>query len=104
MLRSRIFSALAHGMTTLAFVAILASAQPSSAAWDGAAVEDVSAKVVDAIIIRPLATMRVIVGAAMLVPASLLSVWGGSEGLNSGYDLLVAEPIEYAFDRKLGDF
>ncbi len=104
MLRSRIFSTLAHGTTTLAFVAVLAFAQPSAADWNGAAVEDVSAKIVDAIIVRPLATIRVIVGAAMLLPSSMLSVWGGVDGLRGSYDLLLAEPIDYAFDRELGDF
>ena len=98
--------ALTRFMVVIGFAGILLTAQPSAAAWewDGSAVEDVAAKVVDAVIVRPLAAARVAVGAVFFVPGSLLASPSGKEGISSAYDVLIAAPMEYAFDRELGDF
>lgn len=96
--------ALTSFIVMIGFVGVLMTAQPSSAEWNGAAVEEVAAKVVDAVIVRPLAALRVGVGAVFFVPGSLLASPSGKEGINTAYDVLIAAPMEYAFDRELGDF
>jgi hypothetical protein len=101
---SSLFTVFARLTTCLALVGMLASAQPSAAAWEGSTAEDVTAKTLDAVIVRPLATVRVIVGAVFLIPASLLASPSGKEGISAAYDVLVVAPKEYAFDRKLGEF
>jgi hypothetical protein len=83
----------------------LAGAQPVFAqGFEGSAAEDMIAKGLDAVLIRPLATARVIVGAAFLVPASLFAAPGGLDSIKSAYEVLVDEPVEFAFKRELGDF
>ena len=72
--------------------------------WEGSKAEDVTAKSLDVLIVRPLASARVLVGAAMLIPAAILSSPSGREGFDGAYDVLLSEPMEYAFDRELGEF
>ena len=95
-------------LRSLAFVgilvAVLVAPQPSFAAWEGTAAEDVTAKVVDAVLVRPLAAVRVAVGVALFLPASLLASPGGREGISISFGVLIDAPIEYAFERELGDF
>jgi hypothetical protein len=98
----------ARFVTCLVFTGLVALAQPSAAAEQassdrGNTAEEVTVKVIDAVVIRPIATVRVVVGAALFVPASLFSSPGGKESIGNAYDVLVAAPMEYAFDRKLGD-
>jgi hypothetical protein len=101
--RSR--KALTAGLTVgVTLLALLVSVQPSAAAWDGETVEKNSSKAFDAILVRPLATVRVVVGAVLFVPASLFASPSGREGIGGAYDVLIGSPIEYAFDRKLGEF
>ena len=88
----------------LAAATLLLSASPSTAAWEGSRGEDALAKGVDALIVRPLASARVVIGAIMFLPAALLSSPSGKEGFDIAYDTLIAEPVEYAFRRELGDF
>lgn len=85
---------------------ILMSAAPSMAEWsfEGSQAERVIAKGVDATLVRPLAAIRVVMGAMFFLPASLLSAPSGREGFNGAYDIFLAEPIEYAFRRELGEF
>ena len=71
--------------------------------WEGSKAEDITAKSVDAVIVRPLATIRVMIGGCMFLPAALLSSPMGREGFDGAYDLLIAEPVEYAFKRPLGE-
>jgi len=89
---------------SVAVAALLLSATPSAAEWEGSAAEDAVAKGVDALIVRPLASARVVIGALLLIPAALLASPSGMEGLDAAYDILVAQPMEYAFDREIGDF
>lgn len=63
-----------------------------------------AAKAYDALLIRPLATARVILGTALMIPASIFSAPSGMEGLQASYDTLIDAPVEYAFRRELGDF
>lgn len=112
MLRTRSISAprtsrlVARWTTRLVIIGLLALAQPSLANAEestGSKAENIAVKVIDAVVIRPIATVRVIIGAALLIPASLFSSPGGKESVSTAYDVLVAAPAEYAFDRKLGD-
>ena len=91
--------------------AILLAASPSFAAWEwpslgfeGSKAEDVLAKGMDVMLVRPLATARVAIGALFFVPAAILSSPTGREGFDEAFDLLIAEPSEYAFQRKVGEF
>lgn len=84
---------------------LLLSATSSLAVeWEGSKAEDITAKGVDALIVRPIASVRVVVGAALAIPAFLLTSPSGKEGIDAAYDTLIAEPMEYAFNRKLGEF
>jgi hypothetical protein len=93
-----------RAFASLAAVVLLLSASPSTAAWEGSRGEDALAKGVDALIVRPLASARVVIGALMFLPAALLSSPSGREGFDAAYDTLIEEPVEYAFRRELGDF
>ena len=88
----------------LAACLILMSAAPSMAEFEGSTAERIIAKSVDAVLVRPLAAIRVVMGAMFFLPASLLSSPSGREGFDGAYDIFLAEPIEYAFRRELGEF
>lgn len=100
----RILPRIASG---LIFAMTLSLLQPGVAAafeWEGSRAEDATAKAVDAVLIRPLAAVRVVVGAVFLVPAAFFASPGGMEGWQGAYDVLFDAPVEYAFKRDLGDF
>ena len=88
----------------LATAALLLAATPSAAAWEGSAAEDVLANSVDVLIVRPLASIRVLLGGLLMIPASLLASPGGKPAIDDAYQVLVEEPMEYAFEREIGDF
>ena len=71
--------------------------------WSGSRAEDVTAKSVDALIVRPIATARVVLGALLFVPAAIISSPMGKEGFDGAYDTLIDIPFEYAFKRDIGD-
>ena len=58
----------------------------------------------DAVFLRPLAVVTLVVGAAMLPVAALLASPGGMEPIREATELFVTEPYEEAFKRPLGDF
>ena len=93
------------GLATLLLVAPhTLVATPSAAAWEGSAGEDVLATSIDVLIVRPLASIRVLLGGLLMVPASLLASPGGKPAIEDAYQVLVEEPMEYAFEREIGDF
>ena len=106
MLLRRPASALLRTVTCLVFIGALAAAPASSADWESSKEKaaEVSAKALDAIVVRPLATVRVIVGAALMVPSSILVAPSGREGYETAYDVLIVGPMDYAFERELGSF
>lgn len=83
---------------------ILMSAAPSMAEFEGSKAESVIAKGIDIALVRPLSAARVVVGAILFLPASLMSAPSGQEGFSGAYDIFLAEPVEYAFRRELGEF
>jgi len=98
-------TALPSVLSCLILAVTLASAQPALAqGFEGSKTEDVMAKGLDALLVRPLGAVRVVVGAAFLIPASLLASPGGMESVRAAYEVLVDEPVEFAFRRELGDF
>lgn len=88
----------------LAACLILMSASPGLAAWEGSRAERIASTTVDAVIVRPFAALRVVIGGMFFLPASLLASPSGREGITGAYDIFLAEPVEYAFVRELGDF
>ena len=58
----------------------------------------------DVVILRPLATVAFVVGAALFGPAALMALPGGEERLREAQELFVFEPFQEAFRRPLGDF
>jgi hypothetical protein len=120
MLRRRRFSSLVFSLALAATVAVVPpsfAAEDSTSAetaktskapkeepwkWEGSKAEDVTAKGLDAVVIRPLAVARVALGAVLMIPASLFSAPSGREGFDSSYEVLLEVPMEYAFDRPLG--
>ncbi|HPG28398.1 MAG: hypothetical protein H6748_00370 [Spirochaetaceae bacterium] len=95
---------LRRSSAALAALALLLAATPSQAGFEGSAAEDVLAKGVDVLIVRPLAALRVAVGAVFMAPAALFAAPSGREGLDGAYEVLLEEPIDYAFVRELGEF
>lgn len=88
----------------LAACLILMSAAPSMAAFEGSKAERIIATGVDAVLVRPIAAIRVVIGGIFFLPASLLASPTGREGISGAYDIFLVEPIDYAFRRKLGEF
>ena len=62
---------------------------------------DPLALVVDLVVIRPLATLAVVVGLILYVPASIIQQ-GGGNSLEPIKDVLIRRPHDYAFKRPLG--
>ncbi|MFK7898784.1 MAG: hypothetical protein AB8G23_23325 [Myxococcota bacterium] len=84
---------------------ILMSAAPSAAwEWEGSEAERITATGLDAAFVRPLAAIRVVMGAMFFLPASVLASPSGREGITGAYDIFLAEPMEYVFKRELGEF
>ena len=102
-----------HGLAGAAVLLSLLGAGPAAAKWDGSTGQRVVTTGVDVAIVRPLAAARVAVGAALLVPASILASPGCLVNLFSGddcrpifqapFDILVADPADYAFHRPMGE-
>jgi hypothetical protein len=81
-----------------------ASAEDDKWRWEGSEAEKVTATTIDLLIVRPLATVRVAVGAALMIPASLFASPSGREGIDGAYEVLLEEPSAYAFNRPIGEF
>ena len=96
-----------------ALLMVVSHAQPSRAEWDGSVGQKILLTGVDMSIVRPLSALRVGAGAILFVPAAILAspacavnAINGTECrsvFEAPYELLVTEPVEYAFKRKLGE-
>ena len=86
---------------------LLLAATPAGALempdWEGTRAQEITSSTLDLLIVRPLATGRVIVGSLLFLPAALLSLPMEQEGFDGAFDTLIAEPSEYAFQRKIGE-
>lgn len=56
----------------------------------------------DAMVLRPLGAMGVVLGAALLVPAALVAAPGGTESLDNAYDVFVRMPLDNLINAPLG--
>ena len=102
---SNSMKSLATTVAMLMAVAVLALAAPRPAAadWETSPAADVAASTLDLVIVRPLATVKVIVGAVIFVPAMIVSLPMMGEGISGAYETMIEVPAEYAFDRKIGE-
>ena len=93
----------------LAIIGLLAvmvtsmAAPPAAADWQNSKGADVTASIIDLTIVRPFATMKVIIGALMFPPAALFSLPMGKEGIEGAYETFIEVPAEYAFERDIGE-
>ena len=71
--------------------------------WEGSRAQDVSMKTLDVLIVRPLATARVLVGSILFVPTAIASLPMGEEGVSGAHEVFIEIPMEYAFKREMGD-
>ena len=95
-----------HRLATLSLIALFASPLPAQADafnWEGSRAQEVTSSVLDLVLVRPLATGRVLIGGLLFIPAVVISAPSGREGFDGAYDTLIAEPTEFAFQRKIGE-
>jgi hypothetical protein len=59
---------------------------------------------VDLAVIRPLAAVTLAAGAALFVPAVIMTAPNGVDSMRDAYDRFVREPGEYFYSRPLGEF
>ena len=71
--------------------------------WEGSLAQDVSVKTLDLLIVRPMATVRVIIGGLLFIPTAIISLPMGREGFSGAHEVFIEIPTEYAFDRALGE-
>lgn len=96
---------LAAGLAALCLAVTPAgSARAVDIGFEGSLAEDIVATSLDAMIVRPLASARLLVGSVLFVPSLLFSLPMGREGFDGAYDTMIAEPYEYAFEREMGEF
>lgn len=103
-----------QAMAAAVAVISLATAQPATAAWDGSTAQTIVSTGMDVTIVRPLSAVRAGIGAILMVPAAILASPACFVNLFKGedcrpvfeapYDVLIGEPAEYAFRRKMGEF
>lgn len=82
-------------------------------ASEASTAEQVALRGLDMVIVRPLAAVRAGIGSILLVPAAILATPACFVNLANNadcrpvyetpYDVLVAEPAEYAFGRPMGE-
>ena len=60
--------------------------------------------VVDLLVIRPCAGVTAAAGAALFIPAAILTAPNGKDSIMEAYDRFVREPGEYFASRPLGEF
>jgi hypothetical protein len=86
--------------------ALLVPAHAGAQAGEDAAskAQDYAAKGFDAVIIRPLSLAAVVVGAALFVPAAIVSSPGGLSPIREAWEQFVLAPVNFVFTRPLGEF
>jgi hypothetical protein len=98
---------------------LLAPAMGSAAEGEGAAEKPAPAPIqshwydvlmhntdvgVDLILVRPLAAVTLAAGAALFVPAAIMTAPNGRDSIRDAYQRFVGEPGEYFLARPLGEF
>ena len=88
-------------VATLIVILLQSPLTASSAFADTQSVAD---KTYDAVLLRPLAAFGLVVGGVMFVPAIMLGVMNGPDGMKETWNVFVEHPYEQTFDRPLGEF
>jgi hypothetical protein len=106
MLRS--FSSIARvASITLALIALLGTSGPARAQQAEGGAEgrsaDIGYKIFDAVLLRPVGAIGVLVGAVYLVPASLMALPDGRENVSDAYDYFLGDSLYDTFRRPLGE-
>ena len=103
-------------LAAAAALAMVGHARPSAAAawvWEGSTAQKYVSIGVDMTVVRPLAALRAGIGAVLFVPAAILAspacAVNAANDEDCGpvyeapYEVLIGEPAEYAFRRKMGE-
>lgn len=72
------------------------------AAQAGVAWQDIGAKTLDVVVLRPLAAVATVTGFGFFLVASPIAA--ASQRIGASWDAFVLAPAEYTFQRPLGDF
>jgi len=75
---------------------------PSSAIAEDDGGPTTADRTFDAIVLRPLGAMGVVLGAALMIPAALFTAPGGEESLDNAYDVFVRTPLDDLINAPLG--
>jgi len=57
----------------------------------------------DAVVLRPLSFLGLIIGSAAFVPAAIITAPNGRDGITEAYELLIKLPYDETFVRPLGE-
>jgi len=87
----------------LVLAAALALGSPSAARADSG-FSDVMASIFDVALLRPLGFVTTLVGAGLFVPAALVTLPTGKDGLEHAWDVFITTPVQHTFKRPLGEF
>ncbi|MFO0689911.1 MAG: hypothetical protein U0900_14535 [Myxococcota bacterium] len=111
--RSSIRLARVAVVATAAALASIGAVRPAGAEEQASIGSKIVSTSIDVAIVRPLAAMRAGLGAVLFVPAALFASPACAVNAAKGedcrpvfetpYEILVGEPAEYAFERKLGE-
>lgn len=93
-------------VSVLALVATLSFADTGSATTasdsDEITAKSVTLSIADLVVVRPIGAAGTVLGFGLFAVSSPFLAM--SDDVDSGYDVLVAKPGEFTFDRDLGDF
>lgn len=63
-----------------------------------------SDRIFDAVVMRPLGALSVIGGSVLFIPAAIVAVPSGKDGIDEAWEIFVDAQVESTFRRPLGDF
>lgn len=88
-----------------AIASLALAAPPAALALDDSRplAERVFAVGFDAVIVRPLRTVAVVIGTAIFVPAAIVTSPSGTDAIGQAWNKFVGYPSELAFQRPLGE-
>jgi hypothetical protein len=110
-MQGRLRASLRSIAATLAVGLLLPGAGFAEDAEDAEAMESTSSgwqhhslAVFDAVIVRPLGVVAIVVGAAFVVPVAVVTWPTGRETIDRATERFVKDPVRRVFERPLGDF
>ena len=87
--------------TALASVLQLTSLVPLSVAQQDEG-PSTAERTFDAVLLRPLGAMAVVLGGVLILPAALFAAPGGMESVDNAYDVFVRTPLDNLVNAPLG--